>query len=55
MNNNYVEIWLCDGCLNCDGGERHTPGCALYLNKAPYGLPVNPCLYRIVDQEAVEP
>jgi len=30
-----VELSLCDLCLDGAGGECHTPGCALYLNRAP--------------------
>lgn len=30
-----VQIWLCGLCLDGKGGECHTPGCALFLNRAP--------------------
>lgn len=30
-----VTLWLCDLCLNGAGGECHTPGCALWINRAP--------------------
>ena len=30
-----VQMWLCDLCLDGKGGECHTPGCALFLNRAP--------------------
>ena len=31
---NYVELVLCDLCLDGTGGECHVPGCALWLNRA---------------------
>jgi len=31
----FVQLWLCDPCLDGMGGECHTPGCALWLNRAP--------------------
>lgn len=30
-----VQIRLCDHCLDGAGGECHTPGCALWMNRAP--------------------
>lgn len=30
-----VLIWICDACLDGLGGECHTPGCTLWLNRAP--------------------
>lgn len=30
-----VRIRLCSLCLDGKGGECHTPGCALFLNRAP--------------------
>jgi len=30
-----VRLWLCDPCLDGAGGECHTPGCALWINRAP--------------------
>lgn len=30
-----VTLWLCDPCLDGAGGECHTPGCALWINRAP--------------------
>lgn len=31
----HVSLWLCGLCLSGAGGECHSPGCALYLNRAP--------------------
>jgi len=28
-------IYLCSRCLDGEGGECHTPGCALWMNRAP--------------------
>ena len=30
-----VTIWLCEPCVNGEGGECHSPGCALWINRAP--------------------
>jgi NTP pyrophosphatase (non-canonical NTP hydrolase) len=30
-----VVVSLCDRCLDGEGGECHTPGCALWMNRAP--------------------
>ena len=30
-----VTLMLCDLCLDGKGGECHTPGCSLWLNRAP--------------------
>jgi len=30
-----VVLWLCSMCLDGEAGECHTPGCALWLNRAP--------------------
>ena len=30
-----VTLYLCDLCLNGAGGECYTPGCALWMNRAP--------------------
>lgn len=32
---NIVTLTLCDACLDGDGGECHTPGCALWMVSAP--------------------
>ena len=28
-------IQICDACLDGVGGECHTPGCVLWINRAP--------------------
>jgi hypothetical protein len=30
-----VVVTLCALCIDGEGGECHTPGCALWLNRAP--------------------
>lgn len=35
-----VTLDLCVLCLNGEGGECHSPGCALWINRAP-DIPVN--------------
>lgn len=44
-----VQIWLCEACLNGEGEECHTPGCALFLHNSP-GMPIMPELYEILDE-----
>ena len=49
-----VQIWLCDLCLNGAGGECHTPGCALWINRAP-DLPLrNSPFVTILDAPSAE-
>lgn len=42
-----VVLTLCSLCLKGAGGECHTPGCILWLNRAP-DLPLRPELYEEV-------
>ena len=30
-----VQLYLCDPCIDGEGGECHTPGCSLWMNRAP--------------------
>lgn len=30
-----VALMLCQRCIDGEGGECHTPGCGLYMNRAP--------------------
>src|ERR1700761_1096985 len=30
-----VTLWLCDDCLDGAGGECHSAGCTLWINRAP--------------------
>lgn len=30
-----VTLWMCSLCLDGAGGECHSPGCALWINRAP--------------------
>jgi hypothetical protein len=34
-----ISLWLCVHCIAGAGGECHSPGCALHLNRAP-DLPI---------------
>lgn len=34
-------VLLCGRCIAGEGGECHTPGCALWMNRAP-DIPVTP-------------
>jgi len=43
-----IEIRICEACLNGEGQECHTPGCALWLHKVD--LPIDPGLYRVLDE-----
>lgn len=31
----WYKIYLCDLCVAGAGGECHSPGCALWMNRAP--------------------
>lgn len=42
----YIAIRICEACLNGEGEECHTPGCALFLHKVD--LPIDPRLYTIL-------
>ena len=44
-----IEIWLCEACLNGEGKECHTPGCALFLHDSP-GHPIIPELYEVLEE-----
>lgn len=49
-----VELALCGLCMNGDGGECHSPGCALWINRGPdVPLHGNP-LVKIIDCYEVE-
>lgn len=47
-----VQIRLCELCLNGEGRECHTPGCALWLHDSP-GFPIMPELYEIIEPAAL--
>jgi hypothetical protein len=48
----FVQLWLCDLCLDGEGGQCHTPGCALWINRAPdISLRGNPAI-TILDAQA---
>ena len=46
-NLNRVIITICDPCLNGEGGECHTPGCAFWLHRMDK-LPVHSELYKVL-------
>lgn len=41
-----IKIIICEACLKGQGGECHTPGCALFLHKVD--LPIH--LYEVIDE-----
>jgi hypothetical protein len=48
-----VQLRLCDPCLDGVGGECHTPGCSLWINRAP-DLPIrNGVSVRIIDDPEI--
>lgn len=47
-----VTLWLCSLCLDGAGGECHTPGCALWINRAP-DLPLRNAVESIDGAEIV--
>lgn len=48
MKLKLVKMWICQGCLDGDGDECHTPGCSLFLHKVD--LPIAPELYEVVSE-----
>ena len=48
-----VIVNLCEMCLNGAGGECHTPGCVLWLNRGP-DLALHPELIEDAGDEAAE-
>lgn len=46
-----VAIHLCEPCLNGEGGECHTPGCALCWH-AVDSQRIHPMLYEIIERDA---
>lgn len=47
------EIYLCELCIKGVGGECHTPGCALFLSRAPdLRLDDNPMVMLIEEKRA---
>lgn len=47
-----VQLWLCDLCLDGAGGECHTPGCSLWINRAPdLSLRNNPMVTILAAQQ----
>jgi hypothetical protein len=45
-----VVLTLCALCLDGEGGECHTPGCAMWLNRAP-DLPIRKLAQSIDGKE----
>jgi hypothetical protein len=46
MKLKLVRMWICQACLDGDGDECHTPGCALYLHSVD--LPIAPEVYKVL-------
>ena len=42
-----ITISICEYCLNGEGKECHTPGCALFLHRVD--LPITPELYEVIE------
>lgn len=43
-----VSLVLCSSCLAGVGGECHTPGCALWMNRAPDVPIIDKCESSVV-------
>lgn len=41
-----VELTICQPCLDGDGDECHTPGCALWMHRVD--IPIDRSTYRVV-------
>jgi hypothetical protein len=46
-----IEITICQPCLDGEGDECHTPGCALFLHAVD--LPINKAQYKIIDPSLI--
>ena len=47
-----IKITICEACLNGQGEECHTPGCALIFHGVD--LPIYPELYEVIEEVEVE-
>lgn len=43
-----IKTTICEACLNGEGEECHTPGCALYLHAID--IPWIPELYEVIER-----
>ena len=48
MKIKHISIRICEACLNGEGQECHTPGCALFMHSVD--LPIDPGLYQVLDE-----
>lgn len=46
-----ITITICEPCLNGEGSECRSPGCALYLHRVD--LPIDPMLYGVQEEMEV--
>ncbi len=53
MRMKLVKIWLCEACLNGEGKECHSPGCALWMHDSPGHL-IMPELYEVLKEYDVD-
>lgn len=45
-----IVVWMCEACIEGEGGECHTPGCVLWINRAPdMGISNHPCFELLPD------
>ena len=52
MKIKYIAIRICEACLNGEGEECHTPGCALFLHSVD--LSIDEGLYIVLGEEEVK-
>lgn len=50
-----VNILICDGCLNGEGQECHTPECAFWMHDVSTGLVIDPHLYEVIEEFESKP
>jgi hypothetical protein len=43
-----IQIQICQPCLDGEGAECHTPGCALWLHRVD--LPIDPMVYEVIQE-----
>ena len=49
MKLHTIKIRICEACLNGEGQECHTPGCAMWLHTVDH-----PLIYEAIETDEVE-
>jgi len=52
MKLQHIKIWVCSPCIDGEGQECHTPGCALFLHRVD--LPIHRELIEVIEEHEVD-